>query len=67
MYTALSTVIRLLNLNNDTVKINGNILTIKYIKEKYDLKKIEVVKIKPWISMSDGEFNGYDLIVKHHK
>lgn len=67
MYTTLSTVIRLLNLNNDTVKINGNILTIKHIKEKYDLRKIEVVKIKPWISMSDGEFNGYDLIVKHHK
>lgn len=68
MFT-LSNAIRVLGLeNSDCIKTKeGAIFTISELKKTKDLTKIEVVKIKPWISISDREFLGYIITWKEHK
>lgn len=67
MFT-LSNAIRVLGLeNSECIKTSaGEIFTVSQLKKTKDLTKIEIVKIQPWISISDGEFNGYVMTWKEH-
>lgn len=64
----LSSAIKILGLDTgDCVKLNGEILTVGHLINTYDLKMVEIVKIEPWISISDGAFEGYKLTAKFHR